>query len=57
MMTRYEGMTRLASLNDEQAQLLRQKADLLHRMAQNILAERDMLGMDEALEQMPQVAS
>jgi hypothetical protein len=47
-------MTRLAELNDEQATLLRRKADLLHTMALNILVERDMLDMDEVLEQLPE---
>ena len=51
-MTRYEAMTKLADLNDEQGALLLRKARLLHDLAQNILAERDMLDMDEALEQL-----
>lgn len=51
-MTRYEAMTHLASLNDEQGALLIRKAQLLHAMAENIRAERDLLDMDEALEQL-----
>ena len=51
-MTRYEAMTELARLNDEQGQLLVRKAQLLHAMALNILAERDLMDIDEALEQL-----